>query len=716
MYGAPDDTSCVSFSGSASMLTFTDSDIARDSRHVHWESVPWMPDTASPSPPSQSKDTLIEPASSSSSYKSKKGFGNVKAKMKAVARFLSNTKDRQEPAPAVKVEASGVPIAGQLPPPTIVSDAKGVYVDQQRRTTHDDASRAARRDAMEQNKEQRRTFCESRQAIETLRERLESEEGISKPPPPPPPPRPPTPVMPPPAALAKRRYPNGPESGIGFPRPEHPRSRSGTPHPAVSPAVRIASRPLPPTPACPSPPHHTNTPPAHPQPQTQLAQTLGLSTTVDKSFQPNSTFNDLSVNTRIDPSLFPQLERFPSLRRAHNINNYSQLDADRLAEELETLASLKSERSQRKASSAFSAASTTQIMDLSRKAVCHMPRYDEPAVRSNLQQQQQGRWQVTRKPVPTQVSSRKSSLFVEPSVDSEAVHRIQEWRVRIQSTPSVVSSKVASAYSRFPMENDDGVSSHLTSVSRSPLSKDNRSEKSRREKEAECDPEKTPTLQAKRVTSLGHAKALSYKSSPDKLSANGRSIRGGDKSHDTASRQSRVNSSKNNMGTSHIARLSDSQFERLALATEAASPPPPPPPSIPREDSLIAATACSQHLLHPQPPAVSENTQDDERRSSLDATGTTLSVLEQKASSHIDTLDNMIRRHPDKMFEVFKKRPGLMLVILLRSKVEDRLSEVNASKIQKLEEEEKVEMVDLAPATSGRARKRNNAWTCWRRV
>lgn len=266
--------------------------------------------------------------------------------------------------------------------------------------------------------------------------------------------------------------------------------------------------------------------------------------------------------------------------------------------------------------------------------------------------------------------STKSSLYVEASQDSEAVQRIQEWRVHITKPESVVSSKMASAYSRFRSE-DDGVSSHLTSVSRSPLSKGS-GDRDRHEKDGgadEYDPEKTPTLRAKRVTKVGRETAHSCKVSPSKASPKSTSARDG-------GARERNSLSSVRLGTQHIARLTDSQFDRLARATE--GPSPPPPTSIPREKPAVPVNFLRPNTKSIPLPAT-DSLDEDDRRSSFDATGTTLSVLERKASTHIETLDNMIRRHPEKMYQVFKQRPGLMLVILLRCTVEDRISEVNAS-------------------------------------
>ncbi len=92
-------------------------------------------------------------------------------------------------------------------------------------------------------------------------------------------------------------------------------------------------------------------------------------------------------------------------------------------------------------------------------------------------------------------------------------------------------------------------------------------------------------------------------------------------------------------------------------------------------------------------PQLGIGAEDGERRSSVDAARTTLSVLEARATPHIETLDAMIRRHPDKMYKLFQKRPGLMLVFLLRCKIEDRLSQVpslaNAEPVSKAEATEK---------------------------
>ena len=575
-----------------------------------------------------------------------------------MAKFLSASKERDDPE--VVVSPKGMPIAGHLLQPDTVAEAERGGADS-RQSIWGDRPVYARNIGVQAD-----TVLP---VIETLRERLHSQHELLRPPPPPQQPRrPATPIkLPPTAIVAKKRHPNGPDVGAGVPRPERPRTRSNTPQPARSSAppmppstARLLSRPLPPTPAVPSRSIsrlEDELPIDVPQ---DTPGGLGLSNEQGIHMMYLRNVAEPSVYTHVDAT--PQLERFPSLRRAKAL-----LDAHRLAEELESLASSTS----RKSRSNLSASTATRIAEFSQEAICHWrPQDEEPSASlpAPLSRPRPERPAVQRKTVP--LPSTHSSLYGVTSEESEEVQRIQQWRVQVKPAPSVVS-KVASAHSVVSQSGDD-VSSHLTSVSRSPLSKGSGA-KSKRDDE-ECDPDQTPTLRAKRVVKLGVEAAHSYKGSRGSGSKRSGSARE-PASHTAPSIDSKTSAP---LGTQHIARLSSKQFDRLALAAEGPAPPPPTP--IPHE-----ATTPFLHPTHP----TGQRDRDDDRRSSLDAAATTLSVLERKATTHIDTLDAMFRRHPDKMYEVLKKRPGLMLVVMLRCKVEDRLSEVASAR------------VDLAPATSG---------------
>lgn len=234
--------------------------------------------------------------------------------------------------------------------------------------------------------------------------------------------------------------------------------------------------------------------------------------------------------------------------------------------------------------------------------------------------------------------------------EPEAIKRIRTWRVQITNAPFVLGSQCASAHSG--MYTDGGLSSHLTSISRSPLSKDNKS------RSQVDDPQKTPVLKPRALPNGGHRRAEEKR---HKESRDHRDSREHDAKTNTNGCQG--------VGTRHIARLTDSQFERLARATEAL-----------RTQACISPETTS--ILDGVPESdkptshLGIGAEDGERRSSVDAARTTLSVLEARATPHIETLDAMIRRHPDKMYKLFQKRPGLMLVFLLRCKIEDCLSQV----------------------------------------
>ncbi|KAJ1033292.1 hypothetical protein NDA13_001286 [Ustilago tritici] len=643
MYGSPDDVSTVSQNTNPTIVsgmqsTISDSDVLRDAKHVHWQPLPFIPDTALTSLPSRSKDSLID-ADVSSSTKSKRGFGNVKAKIKAVARFLGSKDRHEEDAGFNGFTAKGVPIAGLNPQSILLKDGG-------------DEREEMRSDGKVQSDYAETKKSEMLPAIETLRERLSSEEEVCKKPPPPPQPqiyRPPSPRLLAPAALrAKCRRAIGSETPLLFSHAaEPPQTRSGTPRPAFPPAVRVVSRPLPPTPA-----HNPRAPGAEPQLRSYSPTDdyiARLSAAGQNPPTPGSSpglglsqLDGVPTPPTADPNTYddtpaPPLpaQPFLSIRRAKNT-----LDATLLAAELESLSSFTT--------------SSTRFADSSREAVCHWRPQDEVPT-SVLPPLPTPHQNPRKRPPP----STPTSLQVEESED-ESIQRIQRWRVQITAPPSVVlGSQVPSDHSRFQEEQAEEMSSHLTSVSRSPLSKPN-SAKSL--VEDLVDMEKTPTLQAKRV--VGRESARSYKSPP------------------------RPNRHEREEGTSHIARLSDSQFDRLALTTESVLPPPPAP--IPAESN--------NSRLRPKAAINKAEERDEGKRSSLDATGTTLSVLERKASTHINTLDSMIRKHPDKMYEIFKNRPGLMLVVMLRCKVEDRISEVQATPPV---------LVDLAPSTSGRGKEKD---------
>ncbi|SJX61345.1 uncharacterized protein SRS1_10337 [Sporisorium reilianum f. sp. reilianum] len=685
MFGSPDDTSCVGTvddEDDSYMPTISDSDMVRDAKRVHWLPMPILTDTATvnPSLPSRSIDSLIEPDGTSA--KSSKGLRNVKAKMKAVARFLSASKGREVAGGAEGVSAKGIPIAGRAVPEIVVTPMSEVGREQ-RPVMRVDAPRPVKEVGVQVGS---RGADEDWAAIVSLKERLAGQ-PLSRPPPPPqlampkqmdlPYAAPPPISLPPMAVTAKKRYGNGPEAGVGMARPELPRTRTATPHPAHPSPVRVVSRPLPPTPAA-LPARSTSLRlaeqpqqsqqsqhPQHPQStRSNQPQGLGLSDLIRPAKAPSDSSDRTIADTHNDDANL-RLERFPSLRRRANP---TPLDANRLAEELDSLVSFSEQRRQHhQTTSTASSATAAHVADSSREALYHWHPSDEPAraVQSFLYQQQE-----TRRVGGEKRSADASSLYVESSSEEpESVKRIQNWRVNIQQAPSVLS-KVASAHSRFHGQ-DDGVSSHLTSVSRSPLSK-NSGEKATRGTRGEVDPQMTPTLKAKRITEA----ELDWDAIRQIEARCGVSVKSSDQ--------------QPQLGTHHIARLSDSQFDRLARATEASSPPPPAP--IPCEPPLSispspSSRTSSHHHLHPAAPQNTPthlshtNISEDDRRTSLDASAaaTTLSVLEKKASQHIDTLDKMIRRHPDKMYRIFKDRPGLMLVVLLRCKVEDRISEVQTN-------------------------------------
>lgn len=654
MFGSPDDVSTVSQSTTPNstdmQTTISDSDLIRDAKHVCWQPLPFIPDTARTSLPSRSKDSLLDDDIAASSTKSKRGLGVVKAKIKAVARFLGPKDKNQEDAGFSGLTGNGVPIAGVQPQSILLKENAAGEV-------------MMRGDGLVQKV--RKTDMGQRDVspvIETSRERLSSEVKVCKKPPPPPQPqifRPPPPRLPTPTAVCpKRRHPIDPES---LPHVEQPRPRSGTPRPALPPPVRVTGRPLPPIPA-----HHPNPAPTSIDPDIlpygdpfsqhcNFAPGLGLSETPDISQRPHDTLHNQHVSTRNDsppPAPAPAQQPFPTIRRAKNT-----LDAARLSEELESLSSLTSSRHHRRhrRQSKFSTTSSaaTRIADSSREAVCHWTPQDDPATNHAPSPRPRTSRSASRK---QRLDSTQSSIRAQESEDSESIHRIQQWRVQITTPPS--HAPASEILSQFAKIEEYEVSSHLTSVSRSPLSKPS-STKSR-DDELE-DVEKTPTLQARRVVRLGKESPKTYKSPP------------GPNCHQR-------NEPKPH-GTHHIARLSDDQFDRLARATEGTPPPSPAP--IPVESSV--------HQLHPHTANRAYEKAEEDRRSSLEASGTTLSVLERKASTHINTLDSMIHKHPDKMYEIFRNRPGLMLVVMLRCKVEDRISEVQPSVL-----------VDLAPSTSGR--------------
>uniref|UniRef100_V5E7A9 Uncharacterized protein n=1 Tax=Kalmanozyma brasiliensis (strain GHG001) TaxID=1365824 RepID=V5E7A9_KALBG len=605
MFGSPDDTSILSHDSDSFLPTISDSDLVRDAKHVHWQHPPFLPDTAQTYPHLHSMDSLIEPDGSSS--KAGKGLGGVKAKMKAVVRLLSGSK--QQPNAAAAVSAKGLPIAGQTLQPIYIKTTPQVGHEPQRVTRVDTPRPDRNFGAI--------TDSDDPAVIGSIREHLASQHEPQVHPPPPPPSTQLDPqaaiTIPPTAVTAKKRIPNAHEIGLGF--PEEPRKRS-SPEQAVAPGARVASRPLPPTPALQA--QSTSLVPQQPLAHEHIPQ-LGMS-----HLNYGATVHQTEQPTHVDSA--SRLTKFPSLRRVNGTIN-----PVRLAEELETLSTLSSSRRSRKPSSYRKpppSSSASVELDSSQEAVCHWrPSLSPPLPSARL----------------NGAAAYTSHGVKPPSLENsedESIRRIQDWRVHIKQAPSVLS-KAASAHSRFE---GDEVSSHLTSVSRSPLSKGEKTSSVSPSRFAQVldevsaqyrgsrsplskEENETPTMKAKRV--VGKAAAASFHGSP-------RGVR-------TVS------------GTSHIARLSDDQFDRLARVAE--GPPPPPPTPIPKETTLRPA-------------------EEEERRTSLDSTHpTTLSTLEHKAAKHIDTLDGMIRKHPEKMWRILGERPGLMLVVLLRCKVEERLEE-----------------------------------------
>ena len=672
MFGSPDDTSCVDVNedDDSYMPTISDSDLVRDqAKHVQWHSLPGVTKSTAPksSLPLRSIDSLIQPDGASS--RSSKGLSNVKAKMKAVARFLSASKGQQESLEVTRFTEKGIPIAGRGVAFIAMTQSSDAELGRQPAIRVDSNNPA--REVGIQSRE--RGGRGNKPALESLRERIVTQQNWQSHPPPPPRlapeplPRPPelasvAPHLarPPTAVTAKKRYPPDLESGLLFPRPGEPRpprTRTATPHPAHQNPVCVVNRPLPPAPAA-LPTRSSSLPIDEQQGRRQQPPTSTSSrgrervdpiqTHVDA---PSNGSDETLTDTHVGDAL--RLERFPSLRRRAN----GMVDAKLLAAELDRLASLTEQRRANHRTRSASSITAADIANCSREALYNWRPSDEPAHATPSFNHHEQLKQMK----PARTSVRSSSLFVESSSkESKSVKRIKHWRMNIIQAPSVVS-KVASAHSRFEGE-DDGISSHLTSVSRNPLSRKSVERDMRmKHAEEEGDPQKTPTVRAKRVTHVGYEAAQQDKASPPT------SVKSNSNSQHPATRSL--------LGTNHIARLSDSQFDRLARATEGPAPPPAAP--IPEEPSF------SNHLL----PAVSataptpihfECHAQDDRRTSLDAPQTTLSVLEKKASDHIDTLDQMIRRHPDKMSRILKSRPGLMLVVLLRCKVEDRISEVQS--------------------------------------
>ncbi|TKY84869.1 hypothetical protein EX895_005949 [Sporisorium graminicola] len=674
------------------MPSISDSDLVRDAKRVHWLPVPILTDAAAAtaaSSPEHSIDSLIEPDGMST--KTNKGLRNVKAKMQAVARFLSGSKRPVSDA-ATGVSDKGLPIAGQGVPSIVVACPRGDVVRKQAASRGDVPGTAkevcVQVGATDGNVE--------RPAIDSLRERLVAQQGIAnRPPPPPPPTLPPLPLpkqrdfppdvlqpmaRPPIAVAAKKRYGNGLERGLGLARHGLPRTRTATPHPAHSPAVRLASRPLPPTPAV-LPTLSTSLPIAEqqqaqhqPQPQRQQHQQrvctsdqlpeLGLCNHIRPCSEASSKNSENTIaDSHVDANL--RLERFPSLRRRAD---GMLLNANRLAEELDSLVTFTAQRRRRQqARSNASSATAAHVADSSNAALYHWRPSDKSARAISpfdhyLQQQQLNeKFQVA-----AGHTAEPSSLFVEDSSEElESVKRIQNWRVNIMQAPSVLS-KVASAHSRC-IAQDDGVSSHLTSISRSPLSK-NSAAMGGREQKGKV---KEAGSQTTSITQAHLIPKIDWDILRDMKVSGAKSVKSSDRQPPPISPLQ--------LGTHHIARLSDSQFDRLARATERS----PPSAPIPCEPSTLTVPGNSsrQHLhaaALPTTPTylLPTHMTEDDRRTSLDTPATTLSVLEKKASQHIDTLDGMIRRHPDQMYRIFKNRPGLLLVVMLRYKVEERISAV----------------------------------------
>ncbi len=142
--------------------------------------------------------------------------------------------------------------------------------------------------------------------------------------------------------------------------------------------------------------------------------------------------------------------------------------------------------------------------------------------------------------VHAHASSAATSMFANES-EPEAIKRIQTWRVQITNPPSVLGSQCASAHSG--LYTDGGLSSHLTSISRSPLSKDNKP------RSQVDDAQKTPVLKSRALPNGRHR--LAEESRRNKEGRSHRELRGRDAKTNT--------DGCHGIGTRHIARLTDSQ-------------------------------------------------------------------------------------------------------------------------------------------------------------
>ncbi|GAC72524.1 hypothetical protein PANT_7c00144 [Moesziomyces antarcticus T-34] len=611
MYGSPDDGSVISRPDTPSHSeTISDSDVVRDAKHVHWHPLTVIPDTAGSLRSSVDQDAFAAQPN--------KRFRGVRARIKAVARFLSNSKEQDQSA--------------TVQPPSDTSDSEDTA---QTSSTHVVNELPAEHQARSPRMKASEVTAEANQrdavaVLEAIRERLDPEGSSTSTlhplPPLPQLPRPPTPVLVPPVAMSpKKRHANGFEDALGKGRPDFAHMQAGVSRPAVPPPIRSVSRPLPPTPVHAPIPRFGKVDNFHSKPLPASAFGLGLlqdKNRVDQFARAAAEIHTHGDSTNADKP------------RAYRVNH--QVDAHRLADELESLVSSSARR--RKPQSDFSS-DTTRLADSSREAQCGWRPNASPGFPRH----------ETFGQVHAHASSAATSMFANES-EPEAIKRIQTWRVQITNPPSVLGSQCASAHSG--LYTDGGLSSHLTSISRSPLSKDNKP------RSQVDDAQKTPVLKSRALPNGRH-----------RLAEESRHNKEGRSHRESRERDAKTNTNGCHViGTRHIARLTDSQFERLARATEAL-----------RTQACMSPEASSilDDVPESDKPAPHLGIgEEGELRSSVDAARTTLSVLEERASPHIETLDAMIRRHPDKMYKLFQKRPGLMLVFLLRCKIEDRLSHV----------------------------------------
>lgn len=668
MYGSPDDLCCASQDSSSDFLAnMSDSDLARDAANVEWHTLRYSPnfiETVDVKSSSSSKAVTAEGAGSS---RTNNGLRNVKAKIKAVARLLSSSKSKEVPVgPSISSESLNVGQrswqANVVPSGSVVGGAL--------RTSRVQASSSFRNCDVPTTQGSAANEREILPAVRTLRDQVDTQHNVCSCSPPPAPPQNPRSSSLNPnsttAAISKRKHPLDFATDTLATHPERLRTRSETLKPILHPPPRLVSRPLP------KPPVHVaaDTAAVKTSPSFETFSALndqpncfncgdsseaGAQNLLQESAQPKIALSNLG-NTRGDMSR--EVQRSASLRRAETV-----LEVDRLVDELESLATYQSMRGSSKGSGRTSAAgesTATRFADASREAICHWnPAHEQPLPASSRSDDFQG--------------AERFDLLeqAEKCGKWETMHKVNEWRVHVSPPASLLSSKVRSAHSPLPTTGveEDGTITYVTSVSQSQRPRENK--EVNHHAGCESDPDKTPTLRAYRITKQGRTSAHVYKPSSANCTNLAPTLK--HKANEPGERTSKEPPTRPQQGTEHIARLSDAQFDRLARAIEGPSVPPRTP--IPHE------------LYSPLPHSASTPKPNEEhvRRSSIDATGTTLSVLERNASCHIDTLDSMIRRHPDKMYEVLRKRPGLMLVVLLRERVEDRLSEVYTSPRSKWE-------------------------------